>query len=164
MAFETQITVDFLVIARCLLALLWGIGWALMLQYHRLGRFLAAERTWITVVVGVGVDLLIGINADWFTICGIVVLSSLGIIARSLINESQYEPDLNAYKTKWAMEDTIDGLGQIIGLLEVALTTDKADAKMAQVSGALTVAHKIQRAITNARYGEPEGAQGRKRK
>jgi len=59
----TQITLDFGLITRCLGALCWGILLAVFLQFSRMGRFLAVERTWITVVVGVGVDLLIGIGA-----------------------------------------------------------------------------------------------------
>lgn len=39
------------------LAVIWGGIWAVTLQYVPLGRFLAARRTWLTVVVGVGGDL-----------------------------------------------------------------------------------------------------------
>jgi len=40
-----------------LLALVWGGIWAAFLQWTRPGWFLANKRTWLTVVVGVGVDL-----------------------------------------------------------------------------------------------------------
>ena len=74
-----------------ILALVWGGIWALFLQRNQLGRFLAEKRTWVTVVVGVGVDLvliLFVIPLDlWLRVCMMIVLSSLCIIARSLINE-----------------------------------------------------------------------------
>lgn len=73
------------------LALIWGILWAVFLQEHSLGRFLAIRRTWITVVVGIGGDLLIGLLVlemrSWMLITAVIVFSSVGIIARSLYNE-----------------------------------------------------------------------------
>ena len=72
-------------------ALIWGVVWALTLQYSQIGKFLAVKRTWITVVIGVGVDLLIVLIAIpkkmWARVEMIVAASSVGIIARSLINE-----------------------------------------------------------------------------
>ena len=74
-----------------ILALLWGALWALFLQLHPWGRWLALRRTWLTVVVGVGVDLallLLILDAHtWATVVAIVAASSIGIIARSLYNE-----------------------------------------------------------------------------
>src|SRR5574341_46045 len=74
-----------------ILALIWGAIWALFLQtYH--GRFLAARLTWLSVVIGIGVDLLILLLvvplAEWLIVGGVIAASSLSIIARSLINES----------------------------------------------------------------------------
>jgi len=81
-----------------ILALIWGGIWALFLQRSQLGQFLAQKRTWVTVVVGVGVDLvliLVVIPLDlWLRVCMVVVLSSLCIIARSLINEWRELRDL----------------------------------------------------------------------
>lgn len=153
----TQITLDFGLITRCLGALCWGILLAVFLQFSRMGRFLAVERTWITVVVGVGVDLLIGIGATWWVLWLIVVFSSVGIIARSLINEHQEtEPALNRYRVKWQMEDTIDRCGDVIGALEKALAAQEDGARVQHISQALTAAHQASRGITAARYGEPE--------
>lgn len=74
-----------------LLALVWGALWALFLQVHPWGRWLAIKRTWLTVVVGVGVDLIILILVlDWQTwaaVAAVIAASSLGIIGRSLYNE-----------------------------------------------------------------------------
>jgi uncharacterized membrane protein len=80
------------------LAILWGVILALILQRTAWGRFLALRRTWITVVIGVGVDLLILLaiipfNA-WIITCSIIAASSLGLIARSLINEHADEREL----------------------------------------------------------------------
>lgn len=74
-----------------LLAFVWGVVWAVFLQYHRYGQWLAIRRTWLTVVVGVGVDLaLLLLVLDAHTVAmvaAVVAASSLGIIGRSLLNE-----------------------------------------------------------------------------
>jgi hypothetical protein len=150
---DVQIAVDLGLVLRCLGALLWGILWAVTLQFSRLGKFLVQERTWISVVIGVGVDMVIGIGAPWWVIWLVVVFSSLGIIARSLFNEHQgFSPDLNSYKHKWALEDSIDALGAVIGDLEEALASERLE----QVSKALGRVHKTQRTLEVARYGQPE--------
>ena len=73
------------------LALIWGAIWALFLQLHPWGQWLAIKRTWITVAVGIGVDLaLLLLVLDihtWSTVTAIVAASSVGIIVRSLYNE-----------------------------------------------------------------------------
>jgi hypothetical protein len=74
-----------------ILALFWGMIWAAFLQWNEYGRYLALRRTWVTVVIGVGVDLLIALFVTplevWLVVCAIVIASSLGIISRSLYNE-----------------------------------------------------------------------------
>lgn len=78
------------------LALIWGISWALCLE-TRPGKWLAYRRTWLTVVVGVGVDLLIAITImprkEWAKFTSIIGLSSIGIILRSLLHEYGEEND-----------------------------------------------------------------------
>lgn len=73
------------------LALIWGVLWALFLQLTRTGHYLAVRRTWLSVVVGVGVDLLIALLVVpfevWLVVVAIVTASSVGIIGRSLYNE-----------------------------------------------------------------------------
>jgi Kef-type K+ transport system membrane component KefB len=68
--------------------MIWGIVWATLLSRTKLGRYLAIEQTWITVVVGVGVTGLIGaLVLDWQTVltCTLLfVASSIGIIASAL--------------------------------------------------------------------------------
>ena len=74
-----------------LLALIWGAVWAVFLQFHPHGQFLARERTWIAVVAGVGGDLLVLLFVLsielWIHVLAVITLSSIAIIARSLINE-----------------------------------------------------------------------------
>lgn len=74
-----------------LLALIWGAIWATFIQFSRFGRWLVNRRTWITVVIGVGGDLIILLFMIpfriWIKFFTIVALSSVGIIYRSLFNE-----------------------------------------------------------------------------
>ena len=74
-----------------LLAAVWGVVWALFLQRHPWGQWLAVRRTWLTVVAGVGVDLALLATvldlATWLTVAGVIAASSVGIIARSIANE-----------------------------------------------------------------------------
>lgn len=68
----------------------WGLIWALCLQTYP-GRFLAARFTWMAVVVGVGVDLAIGlliVPMDyWLPLAAVFGTSAVGIVGRSLFNE-----------------------------------------------------------------------------
>jgi len=74
-----------------ILALIWGAIWALFLQIHPWGQWLAIKRTWLTVVIGVGVDmallLLVLDIRTWSAVATVIAASSIGIIARSLYNE-----------------------------------------------------------------------------
>ncbi len=87
-----------------ILALIWGGCWAAILQATSLGRYLAARRTWLTVVVGVGVDLLLLRwllrLTDWLKVVLIVALSSVGIIGRSVLNEwADHQAAINRIRT-----------------------------------------------------------------
>jgi Na+/proline symporter len=81
-----------------LLGLVWGGVWAAFLQFHPRGQWLVVRRTWITVVIGVGVDVLICKLflpwEPWLYVVGVVLLSSVCIIARSLYNESREDEDV----------------------------------------------------------------------
>ena len=74
-----------------ILALIWGAIWALFLQLHPWGQWLAIKRTWLTVVVGIGVDmallLLVLDIHTWTAVATVIAASSVGIIVRSLYNE-----------------------------------------------------------------------------
>ena len=66
------------------LALIWGLLWALVLEYVPLGRFLAARRSWLAVVIGVAVDLLllrpVLSLGSWLRVTGVLAASSVGMI------------------------------------------------------------------------------------
>lgn len=74
-----------------LLAFSWGAAWAACLQFTTWGRWLAFRRTWLTVVIGVGVDIfimLIALPIRFVTLAALIIsISSVGIIGRSLYNE-----------------------------------------------------------------------------
>ena len=147
-----QISVNLLLIVRCLLALSWGIGWATFIQFNRLGQFLAEQRTWVSVVIGVGADLLIAFGATWIEVVLVVAFSSVGIIGRSFINETRRPTIPQGYKVLWALEDGSDRMGDTIKLLERSLETQD----MANVSRALSRAHQAHDIVWAARRGEYE--------
>ncbi len=74
-----------------ILAAVWGAFWAGCLQYTVWGKWMAIKRTWLTVVIGVGADLLIALLVTpldvWAKVAGIVAVSSIGIVTRSLYLE-----------------------------------------------------------------------------
>jgi hypothetical protein len=80
-----------MLIMAVILAAVWGIVWAVVLQHTAWGQFLAARRTWLTVVIGVGIDLLILLAilpiTVWLQISVVISASAIGIIGRSLANE-----------------------------------------------------------------------------
>ncbi len=86
------------------LAFVWGVVWALFLQFTSLGQFLAAKRTWLTVTVGIGVDagiLLVCLPLSTvLSVVAVVAASAIGIVARSLINELQDELSFRDYVNK----------------------------------------------------------------
>jgi len=81
------------IVLAVIVAALWGAMWAAFIQFNYHGRFLAARLTWLSVVIGIGVDLLIlalviPLN-ELIAVVAVIGASSLPIIARSLINESR---------------------------------------------------------------------------
>jgi len=147
-----QIRLDWLLIARSLVVVLWGVGWALTLQHTHLGRFWARERTWLTVVIGVGVDLAIAFGGDWWTVVVVIAASSLGVISRSLLNESSESPP-SGYKTLWGIEDVTALTDEIVTILEEVVTGENGE-RVLKVSRALSKAHRANAIIRAARRGE----------
>lgn len=74
-----------------LAAFWWGVGWAVVLQFTAIGQWMVRKRTWITVVIGMGVNMglakLIIPWEWWWPMMAIVSFSAVGIVARSLMNE-----------------------------------------------------------------------------
>lgn len=157
------ITVDLLLIFRVFLGFLWGFLWAGILQFTRQGQFLVLKRTWLTVVIGIGVDLLIAYPADWWTIFLVISVSSIGIIFRSLVNESQAEDDpaINSYKLKHALEDAV----AICIDLRTNLTQMLAEGSLTDLSYQLAIVHHLHEILLAARRGDnpPKNAALKKR-
>lgn len=69
----------------------WGLIWAVVLQKTYVGKFMAARLTWLTVVVGIGVDLFIVLLVAplemWLQVVAVIAASSVAIIVRSIWNE-----------------------------------------------------------------------------
>lgn len=84
-----------------LLALIWGGIWAVILQWTEIGQFIARKRTWFSVVIGVGGDLLILLALIpfdvWLLVVTVIALSSTGIITRSLFNEYNQNREVMTY-------------------------------------------------------------------
>ena len=149
-----QINVDLLLISRVLAAFFWGATWAAFLQFNRQGQFLVERRTWLTVVIGVGIDMLIAYPGDWWTVVLVISFSSVGIIFRSLWNESQGDnPNPRSHKLKYDLEDaaglTLAVLDQLTALLKNGLGSGHAAA----VSETLALVHQIHDKIIDARKG-----------
>jgi len=81
----------FMVLLALFLALMWGIAYALALEKFEFLRWLVDKRTWITVVIGIGVDLalmlLIVPFEFWWPGAAVIGLSAIGIIGRSIYLE-----------------------------------------------------------------------------
>lgn len=152
-----QISIDLVLIGRCLLAAIWGILYAVWLQNSKMGAFIADERTWLSVVIGIGVDMLLGIGAEWWQIWLIVVLSGFGVIARSLINESDRQKPPSGYKMLWSMEDAIATLIKLIAILEEVLEDVTEAQVVAKLSKALGLAHRALDSVQAARQGQYHG-------
>lgn len=156
-----QISVDFTLIFRVSLAFLWGGGWAAFIQFNRYGKFLARERTWITVVVGIGIDLIIafpwaGSHSDWYTVAGVIAASAVGIIIRSLHNEQkQAELNTRSYKLVWGLEDAITLNGKISeALIKLLDAGSLGEESVKAVSRILATTHKLSNILRAARRGD----------
>ncbi len=83
--------IDWKILFALFLALVWGVIWAVTLQVTRTGKVLVARLTWLAVVIGVGVDLLIitivvQLDVVFLAAC-IIGVSAIPIITRSIRNE-----------------------------------------------------------------------------
>ena len=76
---------------------IWGALWALFIHKTRVGRWLRLYRTWVTVVIGVGVDIVIvGWLWSW-TVAQPALIALVGsgipIIFASLLLEYRRDAD-----------------------------------------------------------------------
>ena len=76
----------------------WGFAWACCLDTEE-GRWLARAHTWLTVVIGVGVTVLLALLVVpplWIGVVTLgLALASIGIIRRSLRQERHVDEALS---------------------------------------------------------------------
>lgn len=125
------------------------------LQHTRHGEFLAKERTWVTVVIGISADLAIAFPGDWWTVTAVIGASSVGVIARSLWNEhTAAEINNKSYKLIWTLEDSISLAQDAIKIIDTMLTGGKIPAaEIPQISVLLSKIHTIKTGLVDARRG-----------
>lgn len=155
MPLPVTISVDLVFFLRIFAAFCWGILYALFLQHHRIGKYWARERTWVAVVVGIGVDFIIAINGDWLTVLAVTAVSAIGIIGRSLSNE-QKGGSFHRNKVLWNLEDAIALCIKQAELLHDILSNGKRDTEALSISQAVSLTHQIKEKLVNARKGEYE--------
>ena len=80
-----------------LLGAIWGVIIAVAIEYTALGRWIAERMTWLSVVAGVGGDLLLLLLlADeagrvlWWQVAAVIAVSSAGVIYRGLWQAHRY--------------------------------------------------------------------------
>lgn len=150
-------SIDLALILRLFGALAWGAAYAIFLQLHPLGKFLVRFRTWVTVVIGVGVDLGIAYPGDWWTVAAVIAVSSVGIIARSLFNEEKTQrgkrmPD----KTLYSIMDAIALSKGLIERLEKLIKKGGKDTQDLEIAAIVTIAYQIKEKCQHAQAGEYE--------
>jgi len=164
MSYNAEITLDLVLILRLLVALFFGVFYAVFLEISRSGRNLRTNMTTFAVVIGVGMDLAIAYDADWWTTVGVVALSSVGIIGRSLLlvpnenstNEKAHN-ELGRYKLNWIFSDLAGDLNEIIvDLRDLLNRADLKQKESAILTNALGLAFKAESVIKAARRGEYE--------
>lgn len=86
-----------------LLGVIWGLIIAGLIEFTSLGRWIAERMTWLSVVAGVGGDLLLLLllmdgqgRVMWWQVVALVALSSLGVIYRGLRQSHVYFAGLMA--------------------------------------------------------------------
>ncbi len=148
-----QISVDSLVILRLSGAIAWGFVWALFIYKARSGIALRQDHTWVTVVIGVGADLLLSFPGDWWTVAAVIALSSFGIIGFAVFYPRQDEPP-SGYKIIGYIEDATALCLCTIRELETALAASEDGKTSAALSRTLTSVHKMRALMALARCGE----------
>lgn len=147
-----QISVDWLVIARLLAAIGWGFAFAIFLYRVQRGKELRRDHTWVTVVIGVGFDLLLSFPADWFTGAGVIACSSIGIIGFAIF---YHEEDIHGYNAIEYIEQAIGGCLTLMTDLENALDTCGEHPEVSKsISHSLRICHRIYKAALMARNGK----------
>jgi hypothetical protein len=88
------------------------------------------------VVIGIGADLIIAFNLEYWAVCMVITLSSIGVILRSLLNEHKQQSLLGRNHMIAVLEDSIAYLNNVQAVLEALLdsTTDAVTVKQVSVT------------------------------
>lgn len=151
---DISFSLDLLTFLRAFGGLLWGGAWAAALQFSRKGQFLAIERTWITVVVGVGIDMAIAYGGDWWTVMIVLFFSSLPIIYRSIHNEQTQPVEFRRNKVLWNIGDVqalLQDLGQII---DQVLETELPQPALRRMQEMIRLVKRMDQKLRDANNGE----------
>ena len=148
-----QISVDSLAIFRFIGAFAWGFVWALFIYKARSGISLRQDQTWVTVVIGVGVDLLVSFQGDWWTVAAVIALSSIGVIGFATFYPHKDDPP-TGYKIIGYIEDSTALCLRTIRDLEEALEASENGKMSLALSRILSNVHKAHALMTLARGGE----------
>lgn len=151
---EMTFSIDLITFLRLFIAFLWGCGWAATLQWTRSGQFLAQERTWITVVVGVGVDMAIAYPGDWWLIFGVLACSSIGIIFRSLNNELSQPVEFRRNKVRWNIDDALALAVDLNQSLARLIEIDLPQPAVRELQRTLSLVNRIRHKLRDAGRGE----------
>ena len=148
-----QISIDLLLILRLLGSFIWGWVWALFIYKTRDGITLRLDHTWVTVVIGVGLDLIISFPQNWFIVAAAIASSSIGILYFAAFDTHKNERP-TGYKVIEAIENaTAIGLRVIRGL-ETILTCCEDGKTSAAISKVLTDAQREHFYLATARNGD----------
>lgn len=148
-----QISIDSLLILRLVGAFVWGFIWAIFIYKARSGISLRQDHTWVTVVIGVGVDLLVSFQADWWTVAAVIALSSVGVIGFSTFYPHKDESP-TGYKIIGYIEDATALCLRTIRDLEEALDASENGKMSLALSKVLANIHKAHALMVMARGGE----------
>lgn len=154
---EPLFYVDSVLILRVFLGVCWGFLYAATLTFTDVGKYLADQITWFSVVIGVGVSMLISYPGDWYTVALVMAASSAGIILRSILLDSRGrkrdDTIFRSHKTKNGIDDAT-----VCVVKAWALALDGAkDAPPAQgviFNQILTLLETARSHLTAARRGE----------
>jgi len=148
-----QISLDSALIFRLVGAFAWGFVWALFIYKARSGIALRQDHTWVTVVIGIGADLLMAFPGDWWTVAAVIALSSVGVIGFATFYPHKDEPP-SGYRVIGYLEDAtalcLRTIRDMEGVLEAS-----ADGKISlAISRMLANIHRAHTLLTMARCGE----------
>lgn len=103
-------------------------------------------------MIGVGIDLIIAYPESWWTVSGVIICSSFGIIGRSLWNESNGTDYFNSHKMKQGLEDcTAITRNLIAGLTQIVETGSLPQKELTEIARLLSLTYRLKDTFIRAR-------------